>query len=88
MNKIERELIACYNLKDFDKIQNTYIELLNTRSKMDRWFDKFLDKFSDKLTDTRRDDPVKRLYNQKYEEYVYVSRCIKIAENYIGGTSV
>lgn len=83
MKHTETEIITAYNLKDFDSIRNTYIDLVNDRTKMDRWFDKFLDMFDEKFATMDRKDPARKLYDKKFEEYEHLSRIIKIAEHYM-----
>jgi hypothetical protein len=50
---------------------------------MDRWFDKFLDMFDDKLSNAEKSDPIKKLYESKYNEYQQVTRTLKVAEHYM-----
>jgi hypothetical protein len=80
---LESKIIIAHDLKDFGFIQSTYVDLLNTKNKMDRWFDKFLDMFDDKLSNAEKSDPIKKLYESKYNEYQQVTRTLKVAEHYM-----
>lgn len=83
IRNIESEILFANAYNDKETIGKYYIELSNEKAKMDRWFDKFLDKFSDKLSDCNRSDPVKKMYNVKFDEYTQVSRVLTIAEKYM-----
>ena len=83
MRQIESKIIIAKDLRDTATINEIYIELSNEKAKMDRWFDKFLDMFDEKLSNCDRSDPVKKLYNSKFEEYAKLSRAMKLAETYM-----
>lgn len=83
MRNIQRELIIAHASHDLIKIKEIYVELLNDRSKMDRWFNKYLDMFDEKFSDMDYKDPAKKLYNSKFEEYQKNSINIKMAEHYL-----
>lgn len=83
MRQIESKIIIAKDLRDTATINEIYIELSNEKAKMDRWFDKFLDMFDEKLSNCDRSDPVKKLYNSKFEEYTKLSRAMKLAETYM-----
>lgn len=76
-------IVNAYVYRDIQKIQSVYIDLLNLRAKLDRWFNKYLDMFDDKLTSSDRNDPVWKLYRAKFDEYSNVTHSIKIAEYYL-----
>ena len=80
---VESEIVTAAALRDMDKIREIYIELSSSRSKLDRWFDKYLDMFNEKLERVDRNDPIKKLYNTKFDEYSKISRIIRVAENYM-----
>ena len=80
---LESQIVIAAALRDKQTIKNIYSELTSTKIKMDQWFDMFLDKFDDKLSTCDRSDPVKKLYNTKFEEYSKVARTIKVAEHYM-----
>lgn len=83
MKNIESEIIIAYKNHDFESVRNKYVELLNNRSKLDRWFNKYLDMFDDKFSDMDKSDPAKKIYFSKYNEYSDLNRIIKIAEHYL-----
>lgn len=83
IRSIESQILFANAYNDKETIGKYYIELSNEKAKMDRWFDKFLDKFSDKLSSCDRSDPVKKMYNTKYDRYSQLSRVITIAEKYM-----
>lgn len=68
---------------DKSQIEKIYIDLLNHRAKLDRWFNKYLDMFDEKMNASNRFDPVWKLYNVKFEEYSDVNMSIKTAEYYL-----
>ncbi len=72
-----------HTFNDKSQIQKIYIDLINYRSKLDRWFNKYLDMFDEKMNESKRTDPVWRLYNAKSEEYSDVNMTIKTAEYYL-----
>lgn len=83
LRSVESEIVTAAALRDYGKIRDIYIELSSTKTKLDRWFDKYLDMFNEKLEQADRNDPVKKLYNSKFDEYSKVARVIKVAENYM-----
>lgn len=83
LRQIESKIIAAKDLRDMSTISEIYVDLSNKRTKMDRWFDKYLDMFDEKLATCDRNDPVKKLYNSKFDEYSQLSRVLKLAETYM-----
>ena len=83
LQHIESKIVTAANLRELDVVREIYIELSSEQMKMNRWFDKYLDRFSDKLDQVDRNDPIKKLYNSKFDEYSRISRAMKIAESYM-----
>lgn len=83
MRSIESKIIAAKDLKDKSTINEIYVDLSNKKAKMDRWFDRFLDMFDEKLSECDRKDPVKKLYDSKFDEYSQLTRVLKLAERYM-----
>lgn len=81
--KIEYDIVSAHTHSDKDKLQKIYIDLVNQKSKMDRWFDKYIDMFDDKMQRVNRTDPVWRLYHIKHEQYSELAQTIKTAEYYL-----
>lgn len=81
--QIEHDIVMSYTANNYDEIKNIYIELVNERSKLDRWFNKYLDMFDDKMNSTNNKDPVWKLYNAKYDEYSKLNSLITTAEYYL-----
>lgn len=83
LQHIESKIVTAANLRELDVVREIYIELSSEQMKMNRWFDKYLDRFSEKLDQVDRNDPIKKLYNSKFDEYSRISRAMKIAESYM-----
>jgi hypothetical protein len=81
--KTESDIVIAYTYNDSQKVHDIYIELINMRAKLDRWFNKYLDMFDEKMTSSTRSDPVWKLYHKKSDEYSDVVQTIKTAEYYI-----
>ena len=81
--KIEQDIVLAHTFNNKEKIQDIYVELINTKAKMDRWFNKYLDMFDEKMNSVSRNDPVWKLYHNKSEEYSAVTQTIKTAEYYL-----
>lgn len=79
----EHDIVMAHTFNDSAKLQKIYIDLVNLRSKMDRWFDKYLDMFDEKMSTVNRSDPVWKLYHKKSDEYSEVTATIKTAEYYL-----
>lgn len=79
----EYDIVMAHTFNDNEKLQKIYIDLVNLRSKMDRWFDKYLDMFDEKMTESTRTDPVWKLYHKKADEYSDITQTIKTAEYYL-----
>lgn len=80
---VEHDIVNAYLFDDHEKLKEIYIDLINIRAKLDRWFNKYLDMFDDKMNATTRTDPVWRLYHAKSDEYSNVIQTIKTAEYYL-----
>jgi hypothetical protein len=80
---VEHDIVNAYLYNDKEKLKDIYINLVNLRGKLDRWFNKYLDMFDDKMNSSKRSDPVWRLYHAKSDEYSNVIQTIKTAEYYL-----
>lgn len=81
--KVEQDIVLAHTFNNKDKIREIYIDLVNVKAKMDRWFNKYLDMFDEKMNNVSRNDPVWKLYHNKSEEYSDVTQTIKTAEYYM-----
>jgi len=81
--KIESEIVNAHTFNQREKMMDIYIELVNSRSKLDRWFDKYLDMFDEVMSSRERSDPIWKLYHAKHEEYSDLVQTIKTAEYYL-----
>lgn len=82
-SKIEQDIVLAHTFNDKDTITQIYIDLINIKAKLDRWFNKYLDMFDEKMSSTTSSDPVWKLYHSKSEEYSEVTQTIKTAEYYL-----
>lgn len=80
---IESRIVEAHTFNQREKLQDIYIELVNLKAKMDRWFDKYLDMFDEKMNTVGRQDPIWKLYHKKSDEYSDVVQTIKTAEYYL-----
>lgn len=81
--KIENEIVMAHVYNNKQQIKDIYISLINTKAKLDRWFNKYLDMFDEKMSSVPNNDPVWKLYNAKSEEYSAVTQTIKTAEYFM-----
>lgn len=81
--KIESDIVNAHTFNDREKMMSIYIDLVNDRSKMDRWFDKYLDMFDEQMNNLPRTDPIWKLYHKKSNEYSDVAQAIKTAEYFL-----
>lgn len=88
MRNIESKIVIAAALQDKQTIVDIHSELSNTKAKMDRWFNKYLDLYGEKLDTADRKDPIRKLYNSKFDEYSDVSRVLKVAEIYMKENNV
>ena len=79
----ESDIVNAYIYNDREKMKSIYIDLINLRSKLDRWFNKYIDMFDEKMNSSTRSDPVWKLYHAKSHEYSDVVQSIKTAEYYL-----
>lgn len=79
----EQNIVMAYTYNNREVIQEIYIDLVNIKAKLDRWFNKYLDMFDDKMSTVNNNDPVWKLYHSKSEEYNAVTQTIKTAEYYL-----
>lgn len=81
--KIESDIVMAHTYNQREKLMDIYIELVNSRSKMDRWFDKYLDMFDEVMNSKPRTDPIWKLYHKKSDQYSDLLQAIKTAEYYL-----
>ena len=81
--QVEADIVTAHIFNDIEKLKSIYIELVNLRGKLDRWFTKYLDMFDEKMNSSNRSDPVWKLYHAKSDEYSSVIQTIKTAEYYL-----
>jgi hypothetical protein len=80
---VESDILNAFMFNDREKIKMIYIDLVNLKSKLDRWFNKYLDMFDDRMNSSDRNDPVWKLYHSKFNQYSDVTHTLKIAEYYL-----
>jgi hypothetical protein len=83
LTELERNLYASVREQDPSTLQSVTENLRGRLFKLDRWFDMFLDKFSSKLDEVDRNDPIKKMYNTKFDEYSKTKQLIVVAESYM-----
>ena len=81
--KLNQDIVIAYALRDITKIRDIHINLINERSKLDRWFNKYLDMFDEVMNNRERSDPIWKLYHAKHAEYSDIVQTIKTAEYYL-----
>lgn len=81
--KIEFDIVNAHIYNDPEKLKSIYIDLVNQRGKMDRWFNKYLDMFDEKMSSKKTNDPIWKLYHKKADEYSDVLQSIKTVEYFL-----
>lgn len=81
--QIETDIVMAHTYNNREAIQKIYIDLINAKAKMDRWFNKYLDMFDEKMSAVNRSDPLWKLYHAKSDEYCDLTQTIKTAEYYL-----
>jgi hypothetical protein len=76
-------VMYAHAMRDRQKIRDIYMDLINEKSRLDRWFNKYLDMFDNKMNSSNRKDPVWKLYHAKAEEYSNLSSAVRTAEYYL-----
>jgi len=82
--QVERDVAIAYHVGDRAKVKTILEDLTMQRNKLDRWFDKYLDMFDAKMDRAKRDDPVWKLYFQKFNVYCDLKQSIKTTEYFLG----
>lgn len=83
LTELERNLYASVRDRDTNTLQSVTNDLRGRLFKLDRWFDMFLDRFSAKLDEVDRNDPIKKMYNTKFDEYSKTKQLMVVAESYM-----
>jgi hypothetical protein len=83
MNPVYQKIVTASAFGDVEEIQKLYIQLLNEKMKMDKFFSMFLDKLGNKMDADETDTPVWKLYRQKSKEYSELEQAIKAANYYL-----
>jgi hypothetical protein len=81
--QLESELSTAHMYNQSKKIEEIYVQLINTKSKLDRWFNKYIDMFDDTMNSVANTHPVWKLYNAKFDEYSELNKNIRTAEYYM-----
>ena len=81
--QIESSIVEAHMYNNTEKLKSIYIDLINLRGKLDRWFNKYLDMFDEKMSSVPRTDPLWKLYHKKADEYSEVTQTIKTAEYFL-----
>lgn len=81
--QIEHNLAMAHFNGDRSEINRIYIDLVNTKYRLSKWFDRFLDMFDEQLDQAKQSDPLRRIYNHKFEKYSEVQRTMKTAEYFM-----
>jgi hypothetical protein len=87
-NKIEQDIVTAHLYNNKEAISQIYIDLINLKAKLDRWFNKYLDMFDEKMSSVNNSDPVWKLYHSKSEEYSNITQTIKTAEYFLNKNNV
>lgn len=77
------EIVQAAAFNNMKRVSEIYVELLQERTKMDKWFNKYLDGFSDKMTNAEKTDPMWKLYEAKTKQYSTINSNIRTAEFYL-----
>lgn len=80
---MKKQLSEAYLYNNIDKLKELYIQLLNKRSFLDKWFDKFIDTYDTKMTSENRSSPIWKKYHERFDEYEELTSSLKIAEYYL-----
>lgn len=83
MNPAYQKIVSASTFGDVDEIQKIYVQLLNDKMKMDKFFSMFLDKLGNKMDADKTDTAVWKLYRQKTKEYSELDQAIKAANYYL-----
>lgn len=81
--QIEHDLSTAHLYNQPQKIEEIYMDLINTRNKLDRWFTKYIDMFDEKMSTLPTNNPIWKLYNIKFDQYTDLNQTIKTAEYYM-----
>lgn len=81
--QIEADIVNAHIYNNPEKLNSIYIDLINLRAKMDRWFTKYLDMFDEKMSTVPNTNPVWKLYHKKADEYSDIIQTIKTAEYFL-----
>ena len=82
-SNIEYQIATAHLHNNKESIKDIYIDLINLKAKLDRWFNKYLDMFDEKMSSVTTSDPVWKLYHSKADEYSQLTQTIKTAEYYL-----
>jgi hypothetical protein len=83
MNPAYQKIVSASSFGDISQLQSIYIQLLNDKMKLDKFFSMFLDKLGNKMDSEKTDTPVWKLYRQKTKEYSELEQAIKAANYYL-----
>ncbi len=79
----ESDLSTAHLYNQPHKIEEIYMELINSKGKLDRWFTKYIDMFDEQMNTLPTSHPIWKLYNVKFDQYSDINQTIKTAEYYM-----
>lgn len=82
-SNVEYQITTAHLHNNKEAIKDIYIDLINLKAKLDRWFNKYLDMFDEKMSSVTRSDPMWKLYHSKADEYSQLTQTIKTAEYFL-----
>ena len=81
--QIESEMSLAHLYNQPQKIDEIYMELINSKGKLDRWFTKYIDMFDEQMNTLPTSHPIWKLSNVKFDQYSDINQTIKTAEYYM-----
>ena len=81
--QIESNLSEAHMYNQPQKVEEIYMELINSKGKLDRWFTKYIDMFDEQMNTLPTSHPIWKLYNVKFDQYSDINQTIKTAEYYM-----
>lgn len=80
---IETQIISAYTNGDRQAIKSLYEDMTSKLLKMNRWFDRYIDMFDEQIATVSSSDPIRKLYDAKFQEYSNLNHLIKVAQHYM-----
>lgn len=85
---VTSKLVTASSSGNYKQIEDIYLDLINKKMKLDKFFSMYLDKVGDDMDADDLNTPIWKLYKSKLKEYSELTKAVTVAEYYLKKNNV